>query len=61
LLAQLNAIEAERDVLLGRAHDGATAPAAMLAQLRSIGPEFAAVLWSEGLFRHSENRRQVAV
>ena len=35
-------------------------PAAMLAQLKGIGPEFAAVLWSEGLFRHFDNRRQVA-
>jgi transposase len=26
----------------------------------SIGPEFAAILWSEGLFRHFDNRRQVA-
>lgn len=32
----------------------------MIAQLREIGPEFAAVLWSEGLFRHFDNRRQVA-
>lgn len=29
-------------------------------QCCSIGPEFAAILWSEGLFRHFDNRRQVA-
>ena len=32
----------------------------MLAQLKGIGPETAAVLWSEGLFRHFDNRRQLA-
>ena len=33
---------------------------AMLLALKGIGPEFAAVLWSEGLSRHFDNRRQVA-
>ena len=28
--------------------------------IKGIGPEFAAILWSEGLFRHFENRRQIA-
>jgi transposase len=32
----------------------------MLVELKGIGPEFAAILWSEGLFRHFANRRQVA-
>ena len=32
----------------------------MVAQLRGIGPEFAAVLWSEGLFRQFDNRKQLA-
>ena len=32
----------------------------MLVQLKGIGPETAAVLWSEGLFRRFDNRRQVA-
>ncbi len=36
------------------------APAAMLLDIKGIGPEFAAILWSEGLFRHFDNRRQVA-
>ena len=53
VLAQLKTIEAERDALL-------EAPAAMLTRLKGIGPEIAAVLWSEGLFRHFDNRRQVA-
>ena len=33
-----------------------TAPAALLMKLRGIGPEFAAVLWLEGLFRNFANR-----
>ncbi|ESY42587.1 hypothetical protein X744_32155 [Mesorhizobium sp. LNJC372A00] len=33
---------------------------AMLLKLKGIGPEFAEVLHSEGLFRHFDNRRQVA-
>jgi transposase len=31
----------------------------MLLDIKGIGPEFAAILWSEGLFRHFDNRRQV--
>jgi len=60
LLTQLTAVEAERDALLDATSDAAGSPAAMLARLKGIGPEFAAVLWSEGLFRHFDNRRQVA-
>ena len=32
----------------------------LLAKLKGIGAEFAAVLWTEGFFRHFDNRRQVA-
>jgi transposase len=60
LLTQLAAVEAERDALLEPASDEAASPSAMLARLKGIGPEFAAVLWSEGLFRHFDNRRQLA-
>jgi len=56
LLAQLKTLEAERDALL----QAADAPAAKLAKLKGIGPEFATTLWSEGLYRHFNNRRQVA-
>ncbi|MFY9657581.1 MAG: transposase, partial [Methylocystis sp.] len=35
-------------------------PLAMLLSLRGIGPEAAEVLWSEGLFRRFDNRRQLA-
>ena len=60
LLEQLKIVDAERDTLLKPASDEATSPAAMLARLKGIGPETAAVLWSEGLFRQFGNRRQVA-
>jgi len=60
LQAQLKTVEAERDALLDTARDAATSPAAMLARLKGIGSETAAVLWSEGLFRHFDNRRQLA-
>ena len=58
LLAQLKAVQAERDALLKPASDEAASPAAMLARLKGIGPETAAVLWSEGLFRQFDNRRR---
>jgi transposase len=60
LLQRLKAVEAERDALLQPEGDAAPAPVAALAGLRGIGPEFAAVLWLECLFRSFSNRRQVA-
>ena len=60
LLEQLKAVEAERDALLEPVGDAAPEPVAALARLRGIGPEFAAVLWLECLFRPFGNRRQVA-
>ena len=61
LLEQLEAVEAERDALLA-ATEGPDKPAsaALLLDLRGIGPEFASVLWSEGFYRNYANRRQVA-
>ena len=50
------AVEAQRDVLLAAQQVAAPAPAAMLLDIKGIGPEFAAILWSEGLFRHFDNR-----
>ncbi|WP_352896488.1 transposase [Mesorhizobium sp. M1340] len=32
----------------------------MLLGIKGIGPEVADVLWSEGLFRNFDHRRQVA-
>jgi transposase len=61
LLDQIKAAEAERDALLAEQQTAAPAPAGkMLLEFKGIGAEFAAVLWSEGLFRHFDNRRQVA-
>jgi transposase len=60
LLKQIKAVEAERDTLLAVQQGAAPAPAAMLLNIKGIGPEFAGILWSEGLFRHFDNRRQVA-
>jgi transposase len=59
LLAQIKAVEAERDALL--AEQSRQAPVAtMLLAFKGVGPEFATVLWLEGLFRSFANRRQLA-
>jgi transposase len=60
LLLQIKDVEAERDTLLAARDDNAPAPASMLMSLKGIGPEFAGILWLEGLFRSFDNRRQVA-
>jgi transposase len=60
LLAQLKAVDAERDALLREEQAHAKGPAKLLLKLKGIGPEFAAILWSEGFFRHYDNRRQLA-
>jgi transposase len=58
VLPQISEVEAERDEMLRPAK--ASSPAALLMRLNGIGAEFAAVLYLEGLFRHFENRRQLA-
>ena len=61
LLEQIKVVAAERDVLLvSAAEDTVPAPAKLLLALKGIGPDFASVLWQEGLYRHFDNRRQVA-
>jgi transposase len=55
LLAQIKAVEAERNALI--VAQTADAPAAMLMNLKGIGADFAANLYAEGLFRHFDNRR----
>lgn len=59
LLGQIKAVEAERDAMLAEERRSAR-EVVMLSKVVGIGPEFAAVLWGEGLFRHFDNRRQVA-
>jgi transposase len=60
VLHQIAAVEAERNVLIQSDLTHPEAPAVLLMKLKGIGPEFAAVLWLEGLFRHFANRRQLA-
>ena len=59
LMEQIKAVEAERDAMLAEARP-VSREIAMLSNVVGIGPEFAAVLWGECLFRHFDNRRQVA-
>lgn len=60
LLAQIKAVEAERDALIAHETPETPAGATALLGIRGIGPEFATILYTEGLFRHFDNRRQIA-
>ena len=61
LLDQIKLAEAERDALLAAQQAAAPAPVGkMLFEFKGIGAEFAANLWLEALFRHFDNRRQLA-
>ncbi|MBB5578069.1 MULTISPECIES: IS110 family transposase [Rhizobium] len=63
LLEQISTVESERNSLLSTCEQPAveaTSPAAMLLSLKGVGAEFAAVLWTEALSRHFDNRRQIA-
>jgi len=61
LLRQIAEVEAERDRLAKMTRPAVSgSPVASLARLKGIGPEFASVLYLEGLFRSFGNRRQVA-
>jgi transposase len=59
LLDQIKAVEGERDAMLAEERQSSR-EVAVLSNVVGVGPEFAAVLWSEGLYRHFDNRRQVA-
>lgn len=59
ILKQIEEVEANRDDLLDQATID-SAPVGRLLQLKGIGPEFAGILWSEGLYRRFDNRRQLA-
>jgi transposase len=59
LLSQIRSVEAERDAMLAEERQSAR-EVVMLSNIVGVGPEFAAVLWGEGLFRRFDNRRQVA-
>jgi transposase len=61
VLEQIKAVEAKRNAMLTATEQTKLpTPAKMLMDIKGIGAEFAMVLWSEGLFRHFDNRRQVA-
>ena len=62
LIAQIKTVEAERDALLAVEQTTAPVPPAMLLGVHGVGPgvRLASVLWSEGLSRPFENRRQIA-
>lgn len=59
LLTQIKRVEAERDTMLAEERQS-SCEVVMLSNIVGVGPEFAAVLWDEGLFRRFDNRRQVA-
>jgi len=59
LIEQIGDVEEARDAMLGSDEQSAR-ETTLLLNLKGIGPEFAAVLWSEGLSRPFDNRRQVA-
>lgn len=61
LLEQIRAVGDDRDAILaGEADAEKPSPVTMLLQIKGIGPECANILWSEGLFRRFNNRREVA-
>jgi transposase len=69
LLGQIAAVEAERDAMLAREAEAEAAqdankrtPAAvgMLMDVRGLGADTVAMLWTEALYRSFDNRRQVA-
>ena len=58
VITQVKELEAERDAVL--ASDASDRPMAMLTSLKGFGAESAAILTSEGLFRHFDNRCRFA-
>lgn len=55
VLGQIKAVEAARDALSAREQGPR-----LLARLKGLGPQLAHLLWSEGLYRRFDNRRQLA-
>jgi transposase len=65
LLDQIVAVEAERDAMLARQAEaeavrGAPARVKMLMDVRGLGADTVAMLWTEAFYRSFDNRRQVA-
>ena len=59
LMRQIAEVEAERDAIDCEPQHHA-APIVQLARLKAIGPQIAAVVYLEGLYRRFANRREVA-
>src|SRR3954464_8177822 len=57
---QIAEVEAERDAAVAAEPEAEPSPVALLAGLKAIGPQTAAVLYHEGLYRSFANRREVA-
>jgi transposase len=60
LLRQIADVEAERDADAEAATADQPSPVATLMRLKAVGPQLAATLYVEGLFRSFANRREVA-
>lgn len=62
ILQQLKQVEKARDELASHSSAEVEDPVcpAMLKSLRGVGPDFAEIIWAEGLYRHFDNRRQLA-
>ena len=61
LLGQIKAVEIERNAMLAATTgEKIPTPAKMLMDLKGIGAESAMTVWSEGLYRHFDNRRRIA-
>jgi transposase len=60
LRRQIAEVEAERDAAAEPAAGAGPSPVALLAGLKGVGPQTAAVLYQEGLYRGFADRREVA-
>jgi len=62
VMGQIKVVEDERDALIAQQSTDRTkpSPVTMLLQVKGLGMGFANILWAEGLFRHFDNRRQLA-
>jgi transposase len=62
ILEHVKANEATRDAMIAAPPrpEASTGGAANLMMLKGVGPDFAEILWSEGLYRRFDNRRQLA-
>lgn len=62
ILQHVKANEATRDAMIATppSVNASAGGPANLMMFRGVGPDFAEILWSEGLYRRFDNRRQLA-